>query len=121
MLYRSGENLFEGAKSFVDQNDEITLFSAYLKLNTLKKLNKSRHIKQIIVRWEIKDLCLGVSDFEKFPVIFQLKFSLLIRKALIPKSMPFVRIKPKFSVIVVNPECEGIRFPTTSKSFVSLM
>ena len=65
MLYRSGENLFEGAKSFVDQNEEITIFSAYLKLDTLKKLNGSGHIKQIIVRWEIKDLCLGVSDFEK--------------------------------------------------------
>jgi len=65
MLYRSGENLFEGAKSFVDQNEEITVFSAYLKLDTLKKLNESGHIKQIIVRWEIKDLCLGVSDFEK--------------------------------------------------------
>ena len=62
MLFRSGENLFEGAKSFVD---EITVFSAYLKLNTLKKLNESKHIKQIIVRWEIKDLCIGVSDFEK--------------------------------------------------------
>ena len=37
MLYRSGENLFEGAKSFVDQNEEITVFSAYLKLDTLKK------------------------------------------------------------------------------------
>ena len=65
MLYRSGENLFEGAKSFVDQNEEIIVFSAYLKLDTLKKLNESGHIKQIIVRWEIKDLCLGVSDFEK--------------------------------------------------------
>ena len=45
MLYRSGENLFEGAKSFVDQNEEITVFSAYLKLDTLKKLNESRTYK----------------------------------------------------------------------------
>ena len=37
MLYRSGENLFEGAKSFVDQNEEITVFSAYLKLILFKK------------------------------------------------------------------------------------
>tara|TARA_B110000114_G_C14986926_1_gene354911 strand:- start:13 stop:972 length:960 start_codon:yes stop_codon:yes gene_type:complete len=65
MLYRSGENLLEGAISFVNQNNDVTLFSAYLKLDTLKKVNESGHIKQIIVRWEIKDLCLGVSDFEK--------------------------------------------------------
>jgi|TARA_B110000114_G_scaffold139635_1_gene147152 hypothetical protein len=66
MLYRSGENLFEGAKSFVDENDETTLFSAYLKLHTLKKLNDSRHIKQIIVRWEIEDLYKKVSDIELY-------------------------------------------------------
>ena len=66
MLYRSGENLFEGAKSFVDQNGDITLFSAYLKLNTLKKLNISKHIKQIIVRWEIEDLFKKVSDKELY-------------------------------------------------------
>jgi hypothetical protein len=64
MLLRSGENLFEGAKSFVDQNQEITVFSAYLKLSVLKRLNNNRNIKQIIVGWELKDLCLGVSDFE---------------------------------------------------------
>ena len=64
MLYRSGENLFEGAKSFVDQNEEITIFSAYLKLSVLKRLNNNRNIRQIIVGWEVKDLCLGVSDFK---------------------------------------------------------
>ena len=41
MLYRSGENLFEGATSFVNENDDITIFSAYLKLDTLKKLNET--------------------------------------------------------------------------------
>ena len=64
MLYRSGENLFEGAKSFVDKNEEITIFSAYLKLSVLKRLNNNRNIKQIIVGWEVKDLCLGISDFK---------------------------------------------------------
>ena len=51
MLYRSGENFLEGAISFVNQNYDVTLFSAYLKLDTLKKVNESGHIKQIIVRW----------------------------------------------------------------------
>ena len=45
MLFRSGENLLEGAISFIDLNSEITLFSAYLKLDSLKKLNKSGNIK----------------------------------------------------------------------------
>lgn len=66
MLYRSGENLFEGAKSFVDQNKEITVFSAYLKLDVLKKLNESNHVKQVIVRWEIEDLYKKVSDIELY-------------------------------------------------------
>ena len=66
MLYRSGENLFEGAKTFVNKNDEITLFSAYLKLDALKKINESRHVKQIIVRWEIEDLYKKVSDIELY-------------------------------------------------------
>ena len=66
MLYRSGENLFEGAISFVEQNETITLFSAYLKLDVLKKLNKKKNIKQIIVRWEIEDLCKQVSDIELY-------------------------------------------------------
>ena len=63
MLFRSGENLFEGAKSFVDQYDEITIFSAYLKLDVLKKLNESQKVKQVIVRWEIPDLYKGISSF----------------------------------------------------------
>jgi hypothetical protein len=66
MLFRSGENLFEGAKSFVDQNNEITIFSAYLKLDTLKKINESCHVNQVIVRWEIEDLYKKVSDIELY-------------------------------------------------------
>ena len=66
MLFRSGENLFEGAKSFVDKNNEITIFSAYLKLDTLKKINESSHVNQVIVRWEIEDLYKKVSDIELY-------------------------------------------------------
>jgi hypothetical protein len=64
MLLRSGENLFENAKRFVDENREVTIFSAYLKLDVLKKLNESNHVKQVIVRWEIEDLYKKVSDIE---------------------------------------------------------
>lgn len=66
MLFRSDENLEEGAISFIKNNDEVTVFSAYLKLDALKRLNENHNIKQIIVRWEVQDLCLGVSDIELY-------------------------------------------------------
>ena len=48
----------------IKESDSFTLFSAYIKLPALKEINKEKKIKQIIVRWEVKDLCLGVSDIE---------------------------------------------------------
>lgn len=66
MLHKSGINLESNAIKFIENNDTITLFSAYLKLEELKKINKSQKINRIIVRWEIKDLCLGVSDIELY-------------------------------------------------------
>lgn len=66
MLYRSGDNLLENTKAFIETSQSITLFSAYLKLDQLKKLNESKKVKQIVVRWEIQDLCLGVSDLDLY-------------------------------------------------------
>lgn len=66
MLYKSGYNLEEGAIDFISNNDSITLFSAYIKLEELKKINVKKNIKQIIVRWEIEDLCKGVSDIDLY-------------------------------------------------------
>jgi hypothetical protein len=61
-LHKSGTNLEKGAIDFIRNNESITLFSAYIKLEELKKINVTNNIKQIIVRWEIEDLCKGVSD-----------------------------------------------------------
>ena len=36
MLFRSDENLEEGAISFIKNNDEVIVFSAYLKLDSFK-------------------------------------------------------------------------------------
>ena len=66
MLYRSGDNLEAGAIQFIEQNDTITLFSAYLKLDELKKINTINNIKQIIVRWDVEDLCREISDIELY-------------------------------------------------------
>ena len=66
MLYKSGYNLEKGAIDFINNNESITLFSAYIKLEELKLINTKKNIKQIIVRWEIEDLCKGVSDIELY-------------------------------------------------------
>ncbi len=66
MLYKSGNNLEQGALYFIEENEHIILFSAYIKVRELEKINKLGHIQQIVVRWEIKDLCLGVSDLELY-------------------------------------------------------
>jgi hypothetical protein len=66
MLHKSGYNLEKGAIDFINNNETITLFSAYIKLEELKRINLANRIKQIIVRWEVEDLCKGVSDIELY-------------------------------------------------------
>ena len=70
MLHKSGYNLENGAIDFIGNNESITLFSAYIKLEELKQINIKNNIKQIIVRWEIEDLCRGVSDIELYHYCF---------------------------------------------------
>ena len=62
MLHKSGSNLEKGTIDFINNNETITLFSAYIKLEELKRINLANKIKQIIVRWEVEDLCKGVPD-----------------------------------------------------------
>ena len=64
MLLKSGINLEKSVTEFVSSNNSVTLFSAYIKLDELERINISKNIKQIIVRWEIEDLCKKVSDLE---------------------------------------------------------
>jgi hypothetical protein len=66
MLHKSGHNLEKGAIDFISNNESITIFSAYIKLNELKRINIHNNIKQIVVRWEIEDLCRKVSDIELY-------------------------------------------------------
>ena len=65
-LYKSGYNLEKGVIDFISNNEYITLFSAYIKLEELKRINIKNNIKQIIVRWEVEDLCKKVSDIELY-------------------------------------------------------
>lgn len=64
MLLRSGDNLDASSKSYIAGNYQITVFSAYIKLDQLKRYNLKGNIERIVVRWEIEDLVKGVSDFE---------------------------------------------------------
>ncbi|PSG88314.1 phospholipase D-like domain-containing protein [Aurantibacter aestuarii] len=66
MLHKSGIDLESSSIQFIEKNKTITLFSAYLKLAELKSINQSKKINRIIVRWEIRDLCLKVSDIELY-------------------------------------------------------
>lgn len=66
MLFKSGDNLELGALSFISKSEEITLYSAYIRTDQLKSLNKEKKIKQIIVRWEVRDLHQRASDLGLF-------------------------------------------------------
>lgn len=61
----SGSSLFSSAKQFVDGHDNVLLLCAYIKTSALRRLNKTRNIRQIVVRWEMKDICSGASDFDE--------------------------------------------------------
>ena len=66
MLYKSGINLESGVINFINESNEITLFSAYIKIDELRKINLKNNVTRIIVRWELQDLHLGVSDIELY-------------------------------------------------------
>ena len=66
MLSKSGYNLESSAISFLKNNEDITLFSAYIRTKQLRKINETKSIKQIVVRWEVGDICFGASDLELY-------------------------------------------------------
>jgi len=68
MLLTNRGNLFEIIKTFVAQNDNITILSAYLKQNLLQELIdcNPNGIGRIVVRWEGQDLVNGASDIEVY-------------------------------------------------------
>lgn len=67
MNYRSQQNLEGGFHDFVADHDEITLFTAYIKHSALERINTSKRINQIVVRWETRDVCgpYPASDLEE--------------------------------------------------------
>ena len=77
MLSKSKINLTDSAISFLNESEKVILFSAYIRSEQLKKINQKKNIKQIIVRWEISDLCFGASDLELYNYCKENKIILL--------------------------------------------
>lgn len=65
MTLLHSHKLLAGAESFIAAYPRVTIYSAYMKIDALKALNTARNVTRIIVRWELRDLVLGVSDFEE--------------------------------------------------------
>lgn len=59
-IFRSEGALFKQFCHFVESHETITLLSAYVKRKALEDLNAARHIRRIVVRWDLADL-LGPS------------------------------------------------------------
>jgi hypothetical protein len=66
MLNTSNFNLVNTLLDFVDKSNTVSIYSAYVKLDSIRILNKIKNIQQIIVRWEIADLVNRVSDLELY-------------------------------------------------------
>ena len=62
----SHTNIEKSIISFLNDSEEVILFSAYIRSEQLKKINQKTNVKQIVVRWEISDLCFGASDLELY-------------------------------------------------------
>lgn len=70
MLYRNGENLKEELTSYLTEKQNITIFSPYIKSETLKGLLQANDLicEQIIVRWEPRDIAMGSSDLDIYKI-----------------------------------------------------
>lgn len=76
MLFKSGDNLWSGALDFIFESEEVTLFSAYIRTEQLKELNRENKINRIVVRWEIRDLHQGASDLDLYQYCKENKIAL---------------------------------------------
>jgi hypothetical protein len=70
MLLKSGINLKDELLDFINKSQSISIFSAYIKFESLKLLiDNHENVKEVFVRWESKDLLQGSSDLEVYPYL----------------------------------------------------
>ena len=100
-MFRSGENLFQGALEFIEQQNSISIFSAYTMRPTLEKLNSTKKVEHIVVRWDTRDLITGIADLSITNTAGQmgLYFTEIldyISKSFWEMMMPFFMVRPMF-------------------------
>jgi len=79
MLLRSGDNLFNEMKSFVESSSSFMIISPFIKLSALKIIiDESDACEQIIVRWKANDIISNVSDLEVYDYCKEKNIALFI-------------------------------------------
>ncbi|MCB0723009.1 MAG: hypothetical protein KDC73_11045 [Ignavibacteriae bacterium] len=69
-IFRNGVDLGDKLLDFVANAKLLTIFSPYIKLNSLESLiENSKSVNIVVVRWEPLDLIMGVSDLEIYPYL----------------------------------------------------
>jgi hypothetical protein len=70
MIFKNGFDLSSSLVDFINNSECIYIYTAYIKLETLKALiESSDNVKAVFVRWEPKDLITGASDLEIYPYL----------------------------------------------------
>jgi hypothetical protein len=70
MIFKNGIDLSLNLVDFINKSERIYIFTAYIKLETLKTLIEStNNVKAVFVRWEPKDIITGASDLEIYPYL----------------------------------------------------
>lgn len=70
MLLKNGIDLQLKLSEYISHSENLFIFSAYIKLETIKALlDGQTNVKAVFVRWETKDLILGSSDLEIYPYL----------------------------------------------------
>jgi hypothetical protein len=70
MIFKNGFDLSSSLVDYINNSERIYIYTAYIKLETLKTLiESSENVKAVFVRWEPKDIILGASDLEIYPYL----------------------------------------------------
>jgi hypothetical protein len=82
-IFFSGTDLDDEIIQFLRNSDSVSIFSAYIKLETLKHIiEECRNVKFVLVRWQLTDIQNGSSDLTIYPYLKQLNIPLLINQRL---------------------------------------
>lgn len=77
MIFKNGLDLDKALCAYIDNSQSLYIFSAYIKLETLKSLIANHsNVKAVFVRWEPKDFISGSSDIEVYPYLKEKRITL---------------------------------------------